>query len=349
MDGYTDSPGDQSATTASIYPSYADEAAFVTIPYSDTTEAEPPIPLIPPKSPERDSRECSEEPLPSVTDDSASSVYAESENPTLKEVIQSVEEHTCTNPPPTAEPMSASIYEVAWDEMFPAEEIYDEATGLPAYIAPWIIRSESDDEQNAKVADWKPAPLVPPLRRRPGIAEQMGRPLPKWKQGGDVESVTSQTPKKKRNFWMSFRRSKKALTASITGSSQSLTPLKSTESSNPKTDSSIAQPQGSVSSLINNGKSGRGREDSVAKVAVENAGKMDSIASRPKSLVVDPSDGKYGNGVSVEEVEVAQMANPKEEVDEFVLKREVAGSHKITMAIPEGKILNDELRARLCC
>jgi hypothetical protein len=318
---------------------------MVTIAYADTAEREPPIPMIPPKSPERASRDCSEEPT-TCPRSCSSSMYAESANPPVMEVAQSVEEHTCSPPPATIQPMSASIYEVGRDEILPTEEVYDDATGLPMYIAPYIIRSESDEDDNARVANWTPIPMPPIFRRAPSRELNAARSAPRGKKASDLESVTGSMPKKKRNFWM-FRRGKKDGTSSTTSRPTSML-FVDHDKTGPKTYNPLAKLARSSSVRKGNGSVRESCETSAANVAVDSVGKTDGMECASAGV----GGAKY-TGVTVCEVKVACVeptaSTEEKEVEEVEEVEDEGSSHRIVLAIPEGTLLSDELTARFCC
>ncbi|KID88422.1 hypothetical protein MGU_04357 [Metarhizium guizhouense ARSEF 977] len=340
MDESTCISEQQNASTPPTTQPCREEDGLVAIPYSETTACEPPVPMVPLKSPERTPRDCSEEPPPISPPSSSSSIYAGSAIPTVFEMPQSAEEHSCPLPSSMLQPMSASIYEVTWEDVFPVEEVMDEATGLPIYIAPWIIRSESDEDDNRRMADWTP-PIVPiSIKRQPADSQAAKKPSThKWKKARDVEPLASH-PKKKRNFWMSFRRSKKAIAAAVTGSVAS---LESSESS-PKD-----KPQRSASHLGRKGTVRENRESGAIDTAASPAGEPDPAQSHPKkSFVLSAAEQVKHTVVSITQVDVpTPPTTPKNEELDPVMGAEMG--HKITIAIPEAELLNDELRARLCC
>ncbi|OAA51546.1 hypothetical protein NOR_00139 [Metarhizium rileyi] len=333
-----------SSPASAAIPSCREDDMLVAVAYSDTTEREPPVPMVPLKNPDRSSRSCSEEPPPISTPSSSSSVYAESTIPTVVDVPQCVEDHTCPPPSSIIEPMSASIYEVTWEEVFPVEEVMDEATGLPIYIAPWIIRSESDDDDNRRVADWTPASVLPLEKHQLVDDQATKKPLRRLKPGGNLGSVASQTPKKKRNFWMSFRRSKKAIAAAVSGSSYSLAPRDGNRR-NSRDSSSTTKLECHASALT----SKHTARESCEPVAVDSsAGKAEPPQSRPKTLVVSAAEAVKLTDVSITEIEVpTPPAVPKSEALKLVSYSE--RGHKIDLAIPGGELLSDELRVRFCC
>ncbi|KHN95915.1 uncharacterized protein MAM_06277 [Metarhizium album ARSEF 1941] len=346
MTEYTPTSEQRHGSTSTTSQPFPEEETLVTIPYSETEECEPPVPMVPLKSPERISRDSSEEPPPISPPSSSSSIYTKSINPTIVEMSRSVEEHTCRLPSSMLEPMSASIYDAAWEEVFPVEEVMDEVTGLPVYIAPWIIRSESDEDDNRRVAEWTPPSVSPSLKRQAADNRTAKNPPYKWKQNRNVEPLASQ-PKKKRNFWMSFRRSKKAVTAAVTGSSDGPASPKSNESS-PMGPGSSPKPQSPTSNLARKGTVRENYAPSAANAVARPAREPDRTPIHPKPLVVSAAEEVKHTVVSVTEVEVpTPPTTPKNEELNCAACRELG--HKITMAIPEGELLNDELRARLCC
>ncbi|EFY85416.1 hypothetical protein J3459_008462 [Metarhizium acridum] len=328
----------QNASTPTTTKPCREEDGLMAIPYSETAECEPPVPMVPLKSPQRTPRDCSEESPPISPPSSSSSIYAGSAIPTILEMPQSVEEHSCALPSSMLQPMSASIYEVTWEDVFPVEEVMDEVTGLPIYIAPWIIRSESDEDDNRRMEDWTPPIVSASMKRQPADSQTAKKPAHKWKKGRDVEPLTIH-PKKKRNFWMSFRRSKKAIAAAVAGSVAS---LEGNEGSQ-RGPQATPEPQRSVSQLGRKGTVREHREPGAVDAIASPAGEPDPAQSHPKSLV----EVRHPV-VSITQVDVpTPPTTPKNEELNSVMSAEMG--HKINIAIPEAKLLNDELRARFCC
>lgn len=341
----TSTPEKKNNSTSSASESSPEATTLVTVPYASTTECEPPVPMVPPKSQQRNSKGCSGESTPKKPASLASSVYAASVAQTPIDRQPPVSEAPIQPPPLAMQANSASIYELLWEEVFPTEEICDDATGLPAYIAPYIIRSGSEVE-NISGPDW---PAVRPLQPVKKPQASAGTE-PAEKREGDMESIKDKFPKKKRNFWMSFRRSKKADAASAIESIRSPQSTGTGQTAQATPDNSNFKKEQAMCSTP-----ALKVEDSVdelpelteSNTTSGSVARADDVQSRRMSLVPSVTEVKY-SGVSISEVEFAESAISLRMEDRKLARYGEMG-HTITMLIPEGKLFNDELRARFCC
>lgn len=338
-------PENKAVNTPSLNGSLREEITLVTVPYSNTTECEPPVPMVPPKSRHRKSKGNSGESSPKKPASVASSVYAASVAQTLVDRPQPVHEDLAPAPPLAVEANSASIYELLWEEVFPAEEICDDETGLPAYIAPYIIRSDSEDD-DINGPDWPAVrPLQPKKKYQASTESKPTKP-----QIGDVESIKEKAPKKKRNFWKSFRKGKKANAASADEPTQPQPSTETTQTAQATPDNSdlkIEEARCSTPALTVNDSADEVPDLTTSNITARSAAREDDVQSRRKSLVPSVAEVKH-SGVSISEVERADSAISLRMEDRKFSRCGEMG-HTITMVIPEGKLFNDELRARFCC
>jgi hypothetical protein len=238
-----------------------------------------------------------------------------------------------------AEPMAASIYEVGGlEQVLPGQDVYDEETGLPVYIAPWILRDESDYHgEYGTPGSW--AVRGSPLRRPRPLDEQIvPKPLPGFRKAGNLECVTGQKVKKKRNFWLSFRKSKASAASVVSLMSPSTSTM-----GRASTTSSAELPGRPAAAKMDGTMISKAADASVRKMsAAGRTGGGRECAAAPLDLIA-------GLSISVEAFGSTSTPRTRDGDKKGVPRGLMDFGHRIIVVIPEGNLFSDELRARFCC